>query len=132
MTEAAQQREQATVGIVDDDRSVRDALANWLRSVGIASQTFACGKDLLRSEALGGFACVILDQRMPGMSGLDILRELNARGARIPAIMISAHDDPDTRQRAQAAGAFAFVTKPFADLSLMEVVYDALERGAPQ
>ena len=130
MTEAAQTREhpgQPMIGIVDDDESVRLALANWLRSIGIASRTFASGADLLESGLLVRFCCLILDQRMRGMTGLETLRAVRLRGCAVPVIMISAHNDPETRQRAGAAGAFAFVDKPFADLSLMEVVLNALD-----
>ena len=115
------------IGIVDDNESVRLALANWLRSIGMASRTFASGADLLGSQQLAQFSCFIMDQRMRGMTGLETLRALRARGCAAPVIMISAHNDPETRQRAAAAGAFAFVDKPFADLSLMEVVLDALD-----
>lgn len=130
MTEAARTREQAgqaMIGIVDDDESVRLALANWLRSIGIASRTFASGPDLLGSGLLPLFSCLIMDQRMRGMTGLETLRAVRQQGCEAPVIMISAHNDLETRQRAAAAGAFAFVDKPFADLSLMEVVLDALD-----
>ncbi len=119
---------QPLVGIVDDDASVRMALANWLRSIGISSHTFASGDELLTSAALPQLCCLILDQRMPGMSGLEVMRALGTAGHRIPTIMVSAHDDDDNRQRAAAAGAFAFVPKPFADFTLMERVHDALDR----
>lgn len=119
---------QPLIGIIDDDASVRMALANWLRSIGISSHTFASGDELLASPVLGQLCCLILDQRMPGMGGLELMRKLKDAGYQIPTIMVSAHDDPDTRQRAQAAGALAFVPKPFVDFTLMERVHDALDQ----
>lgn len=119
---------QPLIGIVDDDASVRMALANWLRSIGISSHTFASGEELLRSPVLGQLCCLILDQRMPGMTGLEVMRALELAGQRVPTIMVSAHDDKETQLRAATAGAFAFVPKPFADFTLMERVHDALDR----
>lgn len=133
MTEAAQtgrRRGQAVVGIVDDEESVCLSLATWLRSVGIDSHAFTSGPDLLRSELLAHFSCLLIDQRMPRMTGLETLHALRQRGCEAPVIIISASDALETSQRSAAAGAFAFVDKRFADLSsLREVVLDALEAG---
>lgn len=126
---------QAVIGIVDDDESVRLALGTCLRSMGIASRTFTSGSDLLGSELLAHFSCLILGQHLRGMDGLETLRAIRQRGCEAPVIMISSDDDLEARRRASAAGAFAFafVDKRLADLSLMGVVRDALDaaHGGP-
>lgn len=131
MTEAAQTRRrpgQALIGIVDGDGSLRLALATWLRSMGMASQTFVSGLDLLGSE-LAQFSCLIMEQRLRCMTGLETLQAIRQRGCQVPVILVSAHDVSETRRRAAASGAFAFVSKPFSDRVLMGAVRHALDSG---
>ncbi|MET1115215.1 MAG: hypothetical protein ABWY08_09690 [Comamonas sp.] len=127
MTEAAQTRRrlgQAVIGIVDDNESVRLALATLLRSIGIASRTFASGPGLPGSELPAHFSCRITDPRLRSRRRLQAPRAIRQRGGD-PAIIISACDELETRQR----GAFVLVDKRFADLSLMGVVLDAWDAG---
>src|SRR5258705_10091218 len=100
-----------TVAVIDDDESVRLAIRSLLRSLGFRVDAFASGEDLLRAVPLpiGDPACLIVDVRMPGMSGLDLHRRLIAAGRRLPTIFISACHDPVERQRAIADGALAFL-----------------------
>lgn len=117
------------VSIVDDDESLRRSLRNLLMSVGFRVETFETAEDFLQSAHRGDTACLVLDLRMPGMSGLDLLVHLAATGARIPAIILTAHSDDETRRRTLQAGAVAFLGKPFQGEALLGAVRGALERG---
>ena len=117
------------VSIVDDDDSLRRSLRNLLMSVGFRVETFATAEDFLHSAHRGDTACLVLDLRMPGMSGLDLLLHLAATGRRIPAIILTAHSDDETRRRTLQAGAVAFLGKPFQGEALLGAVREALERG---
>src|SRR5262245_36398852 len=98
-----------TIGVVDDDVSVRVAIRSLLRSLGLPVETFASAEDLLAYARLGDVVCLIVDVRLPGMSGLDLQRRLAARGSGPPLVFISAHDDPVDRRQALAGGALAFL-----------------------
>jgi FixJ family two-component response regulator len=95
----------AVVFVVDDDQSVRDALSNLIRSIGLQAQTFDSGRDFLSYERPDGAACLVLDVRLPGLSGLDLQRELAAAGEQIPIIFITGHGDIPMTVRAMKAGA---------------------------
>lgn len=114
------------IAIVDDDASVRAAIRSLLRSVGFRAETFVSAEDLLGSALLGDLACLIVDVRLPGMSGLDLQRRLASVGSESPLVFISAHDDPLDRKQAFDAGAFAFLRKPFAENALIDAVRSAL------
>ena len=117
--------------IVDDDDSVCRALRRLVRSVGMEAETFKSGRDLLDlCEAMPSFqpGCVILDVQMPGMTGLDVQQQLAITRARVPVIFITAHDDVAARERALAAGAVAFIRKPFHDEILIRTMREALTR----
>jgi FixJ family two-component response regulator len=101
------------VSIVDDDASVRAAMEALIRSVGFVAFTFESAEEFLRSPRLDDSACLITDVQMPGMSGLDLQNRLIAQGSCIPIIFITAFPEQDIRSRAQAAGAIAFLEKPF-------------------
>ncbi|QHI96706.1 response regulator [Xylophilus rhododendri] len=118
------------ISIVDDDRSVRLALCTLLRSVGLQARAWASGEEFLQSGLDEDVACLIVDLRMRGMSGLELQRRLAQAGRTIPVIFISAHGDEDARQRAQAAGAIGFLGKPFDEQALLACVARALERAA--
>ena len=116
------------VSIVDDDESVRESLRGLIRSIGLGVQTFASAEDFSRSEQLENTDCLILDVRMPGMSGLDLQRHLAASERDIPIIFITAHgSDEGTRARALRDGAVAYLIKPFSEDSLLEAVQTALK-----
>src|SRR5207249_2993835 len=101
------------VCVVDDDASLRRSLRNLLMSVGFRVETFQSAEAFLDSVHRENTGCLVLDLRMTGMNGLDLLRHLAARGSRIPVIILTAHGDDETRQRSLQAGAVAFLTKPF-------------------
>ena len=114
------------VSIVDDDPSVRRSLRNLLGSAGFRAEAFPSAEAFLASVHRQHTACIVLDVRMPGMSGLDLLRYLADTRARIPVIMLTAHAHEDTRQRTLQAGAAAFFKKPFDSAELVEAVRAAL------
>ena len=119
------------IAIVDDDDSVCRALRRLIRSVGMEAETFKSGQDFLDLwEAMPSFkpGCVILDVQMPGMNGLDVQQQLVKRRTKIPVIFITAHDDVGARERALAAGAIAFIRKPFQDELLIKTMREALSR----
>jgi FixJ family two-component response regulator len=115
------------VAVVDDDESVRTALKELLRSVGLPARTFASAEDFLKSGQQQQTGCLIADIRMPGMSGLELQAKLNADRCRIPTIFITAHGDEKMRMQALRAGAVEFLAKPFDDEALLERVRTALE-----
>ena len=110
------------VAIVEDDASVRGALLGLMRAAGQSARAFASAEEFLQSDAPERTACLVADIRMPGLSGLELQADLNARGAGIPLIFITAHGDAETRRRALAAGAVRFFDKPFDDEALLEAV----------
>ena len=115
------------VAVIDDDESVRIALKELLRSVGLAARAFASAEDFLKSGQQQHTGCLIADIRMPGMSGLELQAKLNADHCRIPTIFITAHGDEKMRMQALRAGAVEFLAKPFDDEALLERVRTALE-----
>src|SRR2546428_10161406 len=114
------------VCIVDDDASLRRGLRNLLMSVGFRVETFQSAEAFLESVHPENTGCVVLDLRMAGMSGLDLLRHLTATGSRIPVIILTAHGDDETRQQSLQSGAVAFLTKPFQSATLLDAVRTAL------
>ena len=120
------ENERGVVCIVDDDASLRRSLRNLLMSVGFEVETFQSAEAFLESAHRQNTGCMVLDLRMTGMSGLELLRNLAATGSRIPVIVLTAHGDEDTRQRSLQAGAVAFLTKPFQSAALVDAVRSAL------
>jgi len=114
------------ISIVDDDDSLRNSLNNLIRSVGFRAQGFSSAEEFLNSSELQDTACLILDVRMPGMSGLDLQRQLVAANSRIPIVFITSHVDDDARARALEAGAVAFLYKPFREEALLTAIDSAL------
>ena len=114
------------VCVVDDDASLRRSLRNLLTSVGFRVETFESAEAFLDFVHRQNTGCVVLDLRMTGMNGLDLLRHLGATGSRIPVIILTAHGDDETRQRSLQAGAVAFLTKPFQSATLLDAVRTAL------
>ena len=117
-----------TVFVVDDDDLVRDAIRGMLSSVGLHSETFATAQEFLRSKRPDGPSCLVLDVRLPGVSGLDFQRELSEVGIRIPIIFITGHGDIPMSVKAMKSGAVEFLTKPFRDQDLLDAIHQALHR----
>jgi FixJ family two-component response regulator len=120
---------QSTVYVVDDDASVRRGLSNLIRSVGLRVEVFASASEFLAAKRPDAPACLILDVRMPGLSGLDFQTELTKARNRIPIIFITGHADIPMTVKAMKAGAIEFLTKPFRDQDLLDAVQVALERA---
>jgi FixJ family two-component response regulator len=118
----------AMVFVIDDDESIRESLRSLLRSVGLGVETFASAHEFLQSTRPDVPACLILDVRMPGLSGLDLQRELAEANIHIPIIFITGHGDIPMSVRAMKAGAVEFLTKPFRDQDLLDAIQQALER----
>jgi FixJ family two-component response regulator len=117
-----------TIYIVDDDESIRKALQRLLRSVGYHALTFASAEDFLDSISARGEGCLILDIRLPGITGLDLQELLAAQGATYSIIFITAHDNPQWQERAKKAGAVAYLKKPFNEHSLLDAIQLACSR----
>src|SRR5712672_516316 len=118
----------ATVFVVDDDAAVRASIEGLLKSVGLRSETFGTAQEFLRSKRPDGPSCLILDVRLPGISGLDFQRELANAGIRIPIIFITGHGDIPMTVKAMKSGAVEFLTKPFQAQALLDAIHQALDR----
>jgi FixJ family two-component response regulator len=116
------------VFVIDDDESLREALKSLIRSVGLSVETFASAHDFLQSSRPDVPSCLILDVRMPGLSGLDLQRDLVEANIHLPIIFITGHGDIPMSVRAMKAGAVEFLTKPFRDQDLLDAIQQALER----
>jgi len=116
------------VFIVDDDISVRDAISNLLRTVGLKVETFATAQEFLARTGPETPRCLVLDVRLPGFSGLDLQRYLTQAKLDIPIIFITAHGDIRMSVQAMKAGAVEFLTKPFRDQDLLDAVVQAIDR----
>jgi len=117
-----------TVFVVDDDDLVRAAIQGMLKSVGLRSETFGTTEEFLRCQRPDGPSCLVLDVRLPGVSGLDFQRELVDAGFRIPIIFITGHGDIPMSVKAMKSGAIEFLTKPFRDQDLLDAIHQALDR----
>ena len=117
------------VAIVDDDQSVQRSMQDLIESDGLSALCFSSAEQFLDSQARSKVACLIADIRMPGMSGLELQAKLKAERCRVPVIFITAHGDAEMRTLAMGDGAVEFLTKPFNDAVLLEVVHAALERS---
>lgn len=121
-------QENPTVYVVDDDISVREALKNLLQSVGLKVETFNSADMFLSSKPSTAPSCLILDVRLPGLSGLDLQRQLVQTNHEIPIVFITGHGDIPMSVRAMKAGAVEFLTKPFRDQDLLDAVSQAVEQ----
>jgi two-component system, LuxR family, response regulator FixJ len=119
-----------TVFVVDDDEGVRNSLRFLLKSVGLTARTLPSASEFLQSYQPSQPGCLVLDVRMPGMSGLELQQQLNVRGATIPVIFITGHGDVPMAVEAMQHGAFDFLQKPFRDQDLIDRIQRALERDA--
>lgn len=119
--------QELTVFIIDDDAAVRDSLADLMDSVGLTVQTYATAIDFLADYSAELLGCLVVDIRMPGMSGLELQQELNRREAMLPIILITAHGDVSMAVQAMREGALDFIQKPFRDQELLDRVNQALK-----
>ena len=115
------------ISVVDDDESVRESLSGLIRSVGFGVMVFASAEEFLGSNRLLDTDCLILDVRMPGMSGIDLQRQLAASHTSIPVIFITAHGDEEARVRALNGGAVDYLLKPFSEEALLKAIDNALK-----
>lgn len=120
----------AMVFIIDDDAPMRVAMQRLMKSVGLHAESFATPQDFLRRKLPDSPSCLVLDVRLPGMSGLDVQRRLIEAGVQIPVIFITGHGDIAMTVKAMKSGAVEFLTKPFRDQDLLDAIQQALERDA--
>lgn len=120
------------VYVIDDDPSVRDAIKSLIRSVGMNVETFASAQEFMSCKRPEAPGCLVLDVRMPGLSGLDLQRELTDARINIPIIFITGHGDIPMSVRAMKAGAVEFLTKPFRDQDLLDAIAQAIDRDRDQ
>jgi FixJ family two-component response regulator len=118
------------VAIVDDDESIRAALQGFMKEAGLPAQAFASAEEFLGNGELQQVGCLVVDIRMPGMSGLELQARLNAERHRIPTVFITAHGDASMRMQALRAGAVEFLAKPFDEEVLLDCVRAAMENRA--
>ena len=119
-------RDRPIVSVVDDDESLRRSLRNLLESVGFGVETFASAEEFLGSAQRDSTGCLVLDLRLTGMSGLELLRQLVRADFRIPVVILTAHGDEETRRRSLQAGAVAFLGKPFRSEALLGAIRAAV------
>jgi FixJ family two-component response regulator len=118
----------STVVVVDDDTSVREALTDLFNSVGLRTVTFGSAAEFLKAPLPDGPSCLVLDVRMPGVSGLDFQEQLARTNVNVPIVMVTGHGDIPMSVRAMKAGAVDFLTKPFRDQDMLDAVTKAIER----
>jgi FixJ family two-component response regulator len=118
----------AMVFVVDDDASMRESLKNLIRSVGLRVELFTSAHEFLRSKRPDVPSCLVLDVRLPGLSGLDLQKRTSDAGMEVPIIFITGHGDIPMSVRAMKAGAVEFLTKPFRDQDLLDAIQQGLER----
>jgi FixJ family two-component response regulator len=117
-----------TVFIIDDDRGMRQSIQDLVESVGLRAESFATGEEFLKRKRTNDPSCLVLDVRLPQMSGLDFQRQLAETGMQIPIIFVTAHGDVPMSVRALKSGAVEFLTKPFRDQDLLDAIHQALQR----
>jgi FixJ family two-component response regulator len=118
----------AIVFVVDDDSSIREAIESLVKLAGLRVESFGSAQEFLRAERPDLAGCVVLDVELPGLSGLDLQRELATHGIKLPIIFITGYGDIPMSVRAMKAGALEFLTKPFRDQDLLDAIQQALER----
>ncbi|MQP66234.1 response regulator [Niveispirillum sp. SYP-B3756] len=124
--------DQPLIHVVEDDRSVRESLEDLLASVGLPARLFASATDFLQAEPVEAPGCLVLDVRMPGMSGLELQAEMARRGLRLPIIFITGHGDIPMSVQAMKAGAVEFLTKPFREQDLLDAIQKAVALNRTQ
>ena len=117
-----------TVFIIDDDAGVRESIRDLVESVDLRAESFATAQEFLASKRRDGPSCLVLDVRLPDTSGLDLQQKLSRAGVRIPIIFITGHADIPMTVKAMKSGAVEFLTKPFREQDLLDVIHRALRR----
>jgi FixJ family two-component response regulator len=117
-----------TVFIIDDDAGMRQAVQDLVESVGLRAESYSTGEEFLKKQSISYPSCLVLDVRLPQMSGLDFQRRLAEIGLQIPIVFITAHGDIPMSVRALKSGAVEFLTKPFRDQDLLDAIQQALQR----
>jgi FixJ family two-component response regulator len=117
-----------TVFIIDDDRGMRQSIQDLVESVGLRAESFATGQEFLTRKRTDGPCCLVLDVRLPDISGLDFQRQMADAGVKIPIIFITGHGDIPMTVKAMKSGAVEFLTKPFRDQDLLDAIHQALQR----
>jgi FixJ family two-component response regulator len=120
-------REPTIIAVVDNEASVRKALLRLFRAAGLKARAFASGPEFLGTLPSCGYSCLVLDLHMPGLTGFDVQNECMFADVRLPTIIITAHDEPGTRQKCLSAGAKAYFCKPFDDSELLEAIEEAVK-----
>ena len=120
-------QQRAFIAVVDDDESVREALPDLIRELGYEAGAFSSAEEFLLSGRISETNCLLLDLSMPGMTGLDLQRELMQRGLDIPVVFITAHGDETVRRRLREQGAVECLLKPFSDTALLDALKTALQ-----
>jgi FixJ family two-component response regulator len=115
-------KERFMIYVIDDDESVRKAFKRLFRSVNLEVETFSSAEEFLKSQKPNKNSCILIDIRMPGLTGLDLQRKLKAQGSQIPVIVISASDDAQSREQAREMEAVAFFRKPIDDQALLDAI----------
>jgi FixJ family two-component response regulator len=122
-------KKRSLIYVIDDDASVRKAFGRLLRSANLDAETFSSAEEFLSSPKQKENACIIIDIRMPGLSGFDLQQRLSSEGTKIPVIVISASDDLETREHAKELGAISFFRKPIDDQALLDAIWWAISGG---
>jgi len=118
----------STVFVIDDDASIRKSLSRLLRSAGYTTETFASAEEFLGRDHFNGIGCLLLDVQMPGLSGIDLQKELNKADYHMPIIFITGHGNIPMSVQAMKKGAVDFLTKPFDDKELLQTIEKAIEK----
>ena len=129
---ASTRPEPATIHIVDDDASLRESLEDLMHSVGLPVRGYGSAPEFLDADPGAGPACLVLDVRLPGQSGMDLLRRLQQARRRMPVVMITGHGDIPMSVAAMKLGAVDFLTKPFRDQDLLDTIHAAVEKDRAQ
>jgi FixJ family two-component response regulator len=118
------------ISVVDDEELIRRAVVRVLHAAGYAANSFASGHAFLQSWLIERPDCVVLDLKMPGLSGIEVQRALDEAGARLPVVIITAHDEPAAREECMRLGAVAYLRKPLNDSTLLDALKHAV--GPPE
>ncbi len=116
----------ALIAIVDDEASVRKALLRLFRSSGFDAREFISGVEFLKTLPFCRYDCLVLDLHMPGLNGIEVQRDIAMSETRLPIVIITAHDEPETREKCLSVGASAYLCKPFDDNALLDAVVGAI------
>jgi FixJ family two-component response regulator len=120
----------AVIAIVDDDEPLREALGSVIKAAGLSTRTFASAEDFLACDDYDQLACLILDVRLPGMSGIELQKQLNQINPRLPIVFVTAHGDSSLRDSLIRAGAAAFLSKPVRSDALLKEIRKALTESS--